>query len=237
MSQKSPAKSKGLAKAELNFVSQQSFEQVIEQLHNLSSRHIKPYIAQIDEDTALFQLRYVHDDNTTAEVSGRMKRWAGNMTHIYCGGRVFRKHNLGIRLRRRRTDILVFIALWVYILTSFLSGGSSSPTVSTFFFGGLIAFIIALICYGVFNFMRMLAKIVAEAITAQTIQFRNYFKSKPEAKDRERLFHAITTIIRDNELAENAMSLEAAIETKPLTEAEEAHLVAQITLEASKQNL
>lgn len=98
MSQKFPSKSKHLANADLNFVSQQPFEQVIEQLKNLRSRNIKPSIMQVDEDTAVFQLQFVRGDDTTAEVSGRLKRWAGNMTHIYCDGRVFRERSWGAKL-------------------------------------------------------------------------------------------------------------------------------------------
>ena len=116
MSQKSPAKRKELANADLNFISKQPFEQLVRQLQDLGNHHVKPNIRQVDDDTALFELSYVRGDKTTAEVRGRLKRWAGDMTHIYCDGQIFKKRDVRSRLWRWVIDLPGLLALWLIIL-------------------------------------------------------------------------------------------------------------------------
>ena len=182
MSQKSPSKRKRLAKADLNFVSQQSFEQVLTELDNLRSKHIKPIITKVDADTAIFQLRYQQADITTAEVSGRLKRWAGDMTHIYCDGRFFRQRNIRAKLRSKKLDIFILVSVWLFVITSVFSGNTTDSTLFDFFFTGLIALILAFIVYGVFSFLRMIVKIVAESISHKRYNFVTTTNRSPKPK-------------------------------------------------------
>jgi hypothetical protein len=229
-SEKSPAKSKQLANADLNFISKQPFEQVIEQLQDLGNRHVKPNIRQVDHDTAIFQLSFVRGDKTTAEVTGRLKRWAGDMTHIYCDGRIFKKSNVRSQLWSWAIDLPGLIGLWLFSLL-LISSKNLSVSLTDLL---LYTFTLSLIIFGLFHFARIILKIVIQSITLETSQFRDQFISNPEAKDRERLFHAITSIIRDDDIYEQQLRDESS-EMKALSEEEEAALIEQITL-AVNQN-
>lgn len=229
MNEKPPAKRKDLAKADLNFISKQPFEQVIRQLQDLGNEHIKPDIRQVDDDTAIFQLSYVRSDKRTAEVTGRLKRWAGDMTHIYCDGRIFKKRNIKSQLWRWVIDIPGLIALWFIILLFVTSGKNLSVSLSDLL---LYTFTLSLIIFGLFHFARSMLKMISQSIMPETLQFRDQFISKPEAKDRERLFHAITSIIRDD-TPEHILH-DKSPDMKALSEEEEAALIEQITLEINQ---
>jgi hypothetical protein len=214
MKEKTPEKSRQLAKADLNFISQKPLETIIQVLQSRQNVHITPEIYCTNSDTAVFRLTYNRDERTTAEVSGRLQRWAGDMTHIYCDGRIFRTKFSYIASFIRWIWLLIGIApcvMWFLLMTR---GAGSMPTFVYVFLISLLVGIITSVHILVSYLMRQ--------------QHHNPQKglAKPEQKDRERLLHFLTEIVRDDDF-QQVLTAQDSQPVEPLSDEEIAMIVEQ----------
>jgi hypothetical protein len=219
MGEKHPAKSKRLVQADLNFIANKPLENIIWQLNHLEYDTVTPYVVRTDENTALFRLVYHRGERVTAEIAGRLQRWAGDMTHVYCDGRTFYKMTSYLRALLRWC---IFFALISPLLTCplviFASEANQTGLMDLFALSMLLFSIVA-IAYGV----RTLGTFIYRYITSSRGNSKSGLE-KPEKKDRERLLHILTEIIRDEDYAH--LQQVADDQTgQPLTEAEAKALI------------
>jgi hypothetical protein len=215
---KTPEKSRQLAKADLNFISQKPLEVIVQEIHSRENAHITPQIVWSNSDTALFQLTYSRDKRITAAVTGRLQRWAGDMTHIYCDGRVFRTKTSYISSFLRWARTMIFVAPVVLCALTVIT---SSRAVENIFWISSVVFIVAFFVTG----MQMAGTHFMQALNIRRIN-PNESLAKPEQKDRERLLHFLTEIIRDEDLQQQ-LQAQATQSAEPLSDAEVAAILQQ----------
>lgn len=223
---KSQGKTSRLKRADLNFISNYPLENIVAQLQHSADKNTDIQIVPIDDDVTLFRMERRNQGTITATVNGRMRRWAGNMTHIYCDGRSFDKRNwlrfalrygtaalvgtplilIGLGLLIGYPDWLNFLLVWstvLLLIASMIVGLGYLPYVL------------------VRNFMN---------VDTATAQYRA--ESKPAAKDQERLLHLLTDVIADN-LPQSAPRL-AQEDAIPLSDDEIRKLIENATLKFDK---
>jgi membrane protein implicated in regulation of membrane protease activity len=226
MNEKPAAKSKRLVKADLNFISQKPLEIVVQEIQALAPKAITAQVAWTEADTALFQLTYSRDGRTTAAVTGRLQRWAGDMTHIYCDGRTFHKKISYVSGFVRWLVAVALVAPLITCPAAILSGS----TVAFLMFGySLLAFAVVGTIVGLLAF----AVHVLQITKLQRRESRQGSLSKPEKKDRERLLQFLTEIIRD----EDYILAQDAPDAVPLSDEEAAAFLEQAALMARLNKL
>lgn len=199
MNEKTAEKSKRLIKADLNFISQKPLEIIVQELEALKHKDVTTQIEWAEAGTALFQLTYNRDGRTTAEVSGRLQRWAGDMTHIYCDGRTFHKKMSYVSSFVRWIGIAILVAPLFTCPLAFLSGDEFAFTL---FWYSFVAFSFVGFIVGMMVFIAHLMRVTK----IQRRDTRQSALSKPEKKDRERLLQFLTEIIRDEDYAAQEVS-------------------------------
>jgi hypothetical protein len=225
MNEKPAEKSKRLVKADLNFISQKPLEVVVQDIQTLAPKAVTAQVEWSEVDTALFQLTYTRDGRTTAEVSGQLRRWAGDMTHIYCDGRTFHKK---ISYVRSLLGWIVTIALISPFVMCPMAWFANSPFINSLLFYSFLAFMFTGIILGIIN----LVSYVLQATSVQRRALRQSSLSKPEKKDRERLLQFLTEIIRDEDYASQEVS-----DGEPLSDEEAATFLERAALMARLKKL
>jgi len=223
MNEKTAAKSKRLVKADLNFISQKPLEIIAQEIQASTPKVITAQVAWTEADTALFQLTYNRDGRTTAAVTGRLQRWAGDMTHIYCDGRTFHKKLSYVSSFVRWLIAAALAAPFFLCSIAILSG---SPFTFVLFGYSLIGFTIV-------GFIIGMVSLVTHLMQVTRIQRRGSRQgslSKPEKKDRERLLQFLTEIIRDAdyELAQDIPNAEPLSDEEAAAFLEQAELMARL---------
>lgn len=224
MNEKTAEKSKRLIQADLNFISQKPLDVIVQEIVALKRKDVITQIEWAEGDTALFQLTYNRDGRTTAEVSGRLQRWAGDMTHIYCDGRTFHNKLSYVSSFVRWLVLAILVAPLFTCLLAFLSGSE-------------LAFILFWYSFLAFSFVGFIVGImvfVAHLMRVTKVQRHNPKQglSKPEKKDRERLLQFLTEIIRDEDYAAQDVS-----EGETLSDEEAAALLERAALMARLKKL
>ena len=199
-------KHKNLVYADLNFVSQHSLETIATHIEQLQHDKLTTQLAWMDDDKALFQVELMRANRATAQVTGRLQRWAGDMTHIYCDGRVFSKISKRLGQWIRRAAVFIFALPLTGM--SFWCSASMITNFTEFQGGALIMWIIILLLNWRFTFY--LESIGFGSDTTPDYQ---------EAKDREILLNLLTQIIRDDHSTAHLREGTSAYE-RPLTEEE-----------------
>jgi magnesium-transporting ATPase (P-type) len=199
MNAKPAEKSKRLVNADLNFISQKPLEMIVQELQALQRDTVTTQVEWTETDTALFQLTTTRDGRTTAEVSGRLQRWAGDMTHIYCDGRTFYKKMSYVSSFVRW---VVVFACAAPFFTCPLALFSDNEILSNLFLYSIMTLAIVSIPLGIVSFVSHLMYITR--IQRRTLGQSGL--SKPEKKDHERLLQYLTEIIRDEELEQSLVA-------------------------------
>lgn len=226
MSEKNYAKRKQLAQADLNFISQKPMEQIAQEMQDIKRKDVSVQVVQSGENITLFQMTKIRDDRTTAEIAGRLQRWAGNMTHVYCDGRIFHKKTTYVSMIGRWALGIVLVAPFVLCPLTYLATPQAQEFLTTILAFSVIAFILVGLVFG-------FQQIIDRFIYGLQFQHKNPKRnlSKPEKKDREQLLHYLTQIIRDNTFApyQNTVTSE---DVTPLSDEEIAKLIQQAELMA-----
>lgn len=224
MTEKNKAKSNQLANADLNFVSNKSLEQITDEMEHIKRKDVSVQIVRSDEATALFQMSYTRDDRTTAEVVGRLQRWAGNMTHVYCDGRIFRKKMTYVSMLTRWGIILAFAAPFILCPLSYITSGAAQTFFADLLTLSFLVFVFVGTLFGLYQFF-------SRVLFVLNAGQRNLDQavSKPEQKDREQLLHFLTEIIRDEHFNNDQMVLENQA-AEPLSEEEVMAILQQAEL-------
>ena len=218
---KSRAKQSALRNADLNFISTYSLETICDALLEKSDQQTEIKVVTIDEDTALFSMTGYLDGRTSAFVQGRLRRWAGDMTHIYCDARSFEQRNWAFILFRNALG-LFFAAPIIFAILSILIG---TPTWLGLLLGwSLVLAIFTFMSGGIFAIFYLLIRFLMVSPTSEQAV------SKPAAKERERLLHILTSIITDYQAMPETANLKQA-DINPLSDDEIRVLIEQASLD------
>ena len=213
MTAKNKAKSNQLANADLNFISNKPLEYIAEEMQNIKAKAVDVQIVHSNDDIALFQMTFQRENRTTAEVVGRLQRWAGNMTHVYCDGRVFRKKMTYVSTLARWALMLALAAPFVLCPLSFFTSGAAHEFLTVLTSLSILVFVLVGTLLGTY----MLFKRILLAMNVHQTNARA--ASNPEGKDRERLLHYLTDIIRDDFSAGNQADYDMQ-DAEPLSDEE-----------------
>ena len=220
---KSQAKAAQLRRADLNFISNYPLEHIAEELSKRTDKQTGIDVLPLDDDTMLFRMERYNKGKLTATVNGRMKRWAGDMTHIYCDGRSFARRDWVRIILVYGTITVLFAPIVLYTVAALLG----FPNILLFFvLWSLIIMIFSLMLGGPALLAWML---IRSFMKADTSMFLRPAKSKPEAKDRERLLHILTSVIADSHLPQATNNL-AEKDLVPLSDEELQQLVTKAKL-------
>jgi len=193
MPEKSSRKQRRLIQADLNFIAEHNLEMIAARLQNPVHKRITGLVNHVDEDTANFVLYYQRNGRETALVKGILQRWAGDMTHIYCEGRAFRRQQYGyefVRLLYRSMMVLPLLLVGEFLLLVFF--GAWLPAG---FLGWMMVLTVALLVLtGLIIGGRELLRFMVSAPDDDPL-FE--FSPQPEAKDRERLLDYLADVIHD----------------------------------------
>lgn len=214
--EKSSQKQKQAIHAELNFVAQHPIERIAADIEALASRTRQTDMLWLDADTALFSLSMHKEGRTTAVLYGRLQRWAGTMTHVYCDGKA--KTALGIGARLAILYRMMLYSLPVFTLVFLFTLLIDSPAYLLLWMV-LFTLVIAILRSVTWALMYWL----------QLGHERRSSTIAPEARDRERLMDLLVDIIRDKE--PHPRLSEDTPDAVPLTEEELASLLQHASLQ------
>ena len=201
--------------ADLNVVSAHPLEQIRAGIAALPDDHIDTTIIPVDDDTLLFRIDYTRDGRHTASLNGRLRRWAGDMTHVYCDGRAFVPTDYWAWLRG--VIIAIFLAPFAIAFLFFISGSTQmwlrvAWNVSLLLWVPLI----------LFGGLGLLVWIVFRQLMNIESHFDRAARISPERKDRERLLDALTHLVADHSARTDDIQQPDA---KPLSEEEAQQLI------------
>ena len=220
---KSQAKASQLRRADLNFISNYPLEQIASELQQHEDKQTGIEVVPFDDDTMLFRMERYNKGKLTASVNGRMKRWAGDMTHIYCDGRSFARRDWARILLVYGTMTILVAPIVLHTLATLFG----YPDILGFLFlWSLLILIFGLLFGGPALLAWML---IRSFMKADTNMFFQPAKSQPEAKDRERLLHILTSVIADGNLPQATHHL-GEKDLAPLSDEELQQLVTKAKL-------
>ena len=160
----------------------------------------------------------------TAEVAGRLQRWAGDMTHVYCDGRAFRKVTSYIPGLMRWALTAALVAPFVACPLFYFSG--QHAFFGYLLWGSIIAFVVVGVGFALWLFFSAFLNTIGMKRTS-----RRRKVPKPEVKDRERLLDVLTEVIRDTHLGQQ-LPTQDAHQAEPLSEAEIKAIIEQAEMMA-----
>ena len=228
MTDKAARKSKRFLRADLNFVSQKPLGEIAEELQRLKHKAVQSQVLAMDDKTALFRLLYTRNGRITAEVAGRLQRWAGDMTHVYCDGRTLRKFTSYISGVIRWVLTAALVAPFIACPLFYFSG--QHPILQVLLSTSITAFTVVGVGLGLWLlFSHFFNKI------GMQLPGRRPTLQKPEVKDRERLLDVLTEVIRDTHLGQQ-LPTQDAHQAEPLSEAEIKAIIEQAEMMARLKN-